>query len=127
MVEHAGSGLSVAAFCRERGLPASQFFAWKMRLSQAASKQFVEVRVARAEEPAQRTTAHGHRPLRFGSAAAASSWSPASMRTICAPCWRQWRRGLDQPAELALAGPWSRDRSPPKVPPNSGEIRFSRV
>jgi len=60
VAEHAGSGLSVAAFCRERGLlPASQFFAWKWRLSQAASRQFVEVRVARTEGPAQQTTAHG--------------------------------------------------------------------
>jgi transposase-like protein len=48
----------VAAFCRERGLPASQFFAWKKRLSQAATGQFVEVQVARTEEAGQRTAAH---------------------------------------------------------------------
>jgi transposase-like protein len=48
----------VAAFCRQRGLPASQFFAWKKRLSQAATGQFVEVQVARTEEPAQLTAAH---------------------------------------------------------------------
>jgi hypothetical protein len=56
--EQAGSGQSVAAFCRQRGLPASEFFAWKKRLSQAATGQFVELRVARTEEPAQLTAAH---------------------------------------------------------------------
>ena len=55
--EQAGSGQSVAAFCRQRGLPASQFFAWKKRLSQTATGQFVEVQVARTEEAAQRTAA----------------------------------------------------------------------
>jgi hypothetical protein len=48
----------VAAFCRQRGLPAAQFFAWKKRLSQAATGQFVEVQGARTEEPAQLTAAH---------------------------------------------------------------------
>ena len=57
--EQAGSGQSVAAFCRQRGLPASQFFAWKKRLSRAATGQFVEVQVARTEEPAQLKAAHG--------------------------------------------------------------------
>ena len=56
--EQAGSGQSVAAFCRQRGLPASQFFAWKKRLSQAATGQFVEVQVALTEEAAQRTAGH---------------------------------------------------------------------
>jgi hypothetical protein len=66
--EQAGSGQSVAAFCRQRGLPASQFFAWKKRLRQAATGQFVEVRVARAEEPAQRTAAHSQAiEIRLGS------------------------------------------------------------
>jgi transposase-like protein len=55
--EQAGSGQSVAAFCRQHGLPASQFFAWKKRLSQATG-QFVEVRVARTEAPAQLTAVH---------------------------------------------------------------------
>ncbi len=49
--EQGGSGQSVAAFCRERGICAPQFFAWK-RLSQAASEPFVEVRVVGAQEPA---------------------------------------------------------------------------
>jgi hypothetical protein len=48
----------VAAFCLQRGLPASQFFAWKKRLSQAATGQFVEVQVARTEEPMALTAAH---------------------------------------------------------------------
>jgi len=56
--EQAGSGQSVAAFCRQRGLPASQFFAWKKRLSQAATGQFVAVQVARTDEPARLTAVH---------------------------------------------------------------------
>jgi transposase-like protein len=32
VTEHRDSGKSVAAFCRERGLPVSQMFAWKRRL-----------------------------------------------------------------------------------------------
>jgi hypothetical protein len=53
--EQGASGQSVAAFCRERGLPASQFFAWKKRLHQAAAEPFVEVQVVGA--PAQSATA----------------------------------------------------------------------
>ena len=45
VAEQAGSGLSVAAFCRERGVPASQLFAWKRRLRPAAVESFVEVQV----------------------------------------------------------------------------------
>ncbi len=49
--EQGRSGQSVAAFCRERGLCAPHFFAWKKRLSQAATEPFVAVQVARAVEP----------------------------------------------------------------------------
>jgi transposase-like protein len=49
----------VAAFCRQRGLAASQLFAWKKRLRQADAGRFVEVQVARTEESAQRTTSRG--------------------------------------------------------------------
>jgi hypothetical protein len=52
--EQRASGQSVAAFCRDRGLPASQFFAWKKRLRQTA-EPFVEVQVVGA--PAQPATA----------------------------------------------------------------------
>jgi hypothetical protein len=55
--EQSASGQSVAAFCRERGLPASQFFAWKKRLRQAAAQPFVELQVVGA--PAQPATAAG--------------------------------------------------------------------
>jgi hypothetical protein len=48
--KQAGSGQSVAAFCREHGVPVSQFFAWKKRLRQAPVEQFVEVQVGRAPE-----------------------------------------------------------------------------
>ena len=53
--EQGRSGQSVAAFCRERGLCAPYFFAWKKRLREAEAGQevlgvpraeFVEVQVA---------------------------------------------------------------------------------
>ena len=40
--EQVESGKSVAAFCRERGVPASQMFSWKKRFRQAESAKFVE-------------------------------------------------------------------------------------
>lgn len=58
--EQARSGESVAAFCRQRGVCAPQFFAWKKRLRQAETAQqpqggiggeaakFVEVKVTGA-------------------------------------------------------------------------------
>jgi hypothetical protein len=44
--QQAKSGQSVAAFCRERGLCAPHFFAWRKRLEPAEAKKFVEVKVA---------------------------------------------------------------------------------
>ncbi len=44
--QQAKSGQSVAAFCRERGLCAPHFFAWRKRLAQAVGQKFVEVKVA---------------------------------------------------------------------------------
>jgi transposase-like protein len=41
--EQMGSGKSVAGFCRERGVPASQMFFWKKRFRDAESAKFVEV------------------------------------------------------------------------------------
>jgi hypothetical protein len=43
--EQQRSGQSVAAFCRERGICAPQFFAWKRRLNQAGTEQFLAVQV----------------------------------------------------------------------------------
>ena len=45
VAEQNGSGQCVATFCRERGVPASQLFAWKRRLRQAAAEPFVEVKL----------------------------------------------------------------------------------
>jgi hypothetical protein len=56
--EQGRSGQSVAAFCRERGLCAPHFFAWKKRLSQATAEPFVEVRVTGAGQAGQPTAAH---------------------------------------------------------------------
>lgn len=51
--EQKRSGQSVAAFCRERGVCAPQFFAWKKRLSRAGTEQFLAVEVVEAGEPSQ--------------------------------------------------------------------------
>jgi hypothetical protein len=48
--EQGRSGQSVAAFCRERGLPNAYFFYWKKRLRQAATPQFVAVQIANAKQ-----------------------------------------------------------------------------
>ena len=58
LAEQADSGLSAAAFCRERSIPQWKFFSWKKRL--AAKKElsaspppaFQEVRVSPGEETA---------------------------------------------------------------------------
>ena len=56
--EQKGSGQSVAAFCRERGICAPQFFAWKKRLNQAGTGKFVAVQVVEAGEPSHSAAAH---------------------------------------------------------------------
>jgi hypothetical protein len=43
--EQAQSGERGAVFCRERGLPVWQFYAWKKRLGEAPGAKFVEVEV----------------------------------------------------------------------------------
>jgi hypothetical protein len=52
VAEQRRSGQSVAAFCRERGVSAPSFFAWKKRLSQDAADQFVAVQLVDAGEQA---------------------------------------------------------------------------
>jgi hypothetical protein len=47
--EQAVSGKSVAAFCRERGLPVWQFYEKKKRLCQPETAAFVAVRVSETE------------------------------------------------------------------------------
>jgi hypothetical protein len=47
--EQARSGQTVTAFCRERALCRPYFFAWKKRLRNSATANFLEVRV---KEPA---------------------------------------------------------------------------
>ena len=52
LVEQQQSGLSVAAFCRERSLRDGQFYEWKKRLRQAEAEPFVAVEIAAATTPA---------------------------------------------------------------------------
>ena len=47
ILEHRGSGQSVEAFCRERGLATSQFYTWRKRLRGSVAEQFLEVQVAK--------------------------------------------------------------------------------
>lgn len=47
--EQAASGKSVAAFCRERGLPVWHFYEKKKRLRQPETAAFVRVEVSEAE------------------------------------------------------------------------------
>jgi hypothetical protein len=46
-LEQRGSGQTVEAFCRERGLTTSQFYTWRKRLSGAVAERFLEVQVAK--------------------------------------------------------------------------------
>jgi len=61
------SGVSIAEFCRQRGLHSNQFFAWKRRLLEDAEKphaetpQFVAVKVASENEP-KLSASVKHRP-----------------------------------------------------------------
>lgn len=51
VVEQQQSGQNIAAFCREGNLPSSQLFAWKRRLREAETAQFVSVEVAEVKRP----------------------------------------------------------------------------
>jgi len=78
------SGLSQAAFCRQRKIPISRFTWWKKRLSEerpAASGLFVPVHVAPspASSAEFELTLHGGRLLRFSA-----DVSPARLDEIVA-------------------------------------------
>jgi len=49
IAEQDKSGQSVAAFCRARELPDSQFYYWKKRLRAVVMPPFVEVQVAKPD------------------------------------------------------------------------------
>src|SRR5271169_2202467 len=57
--EQVESGKSVTAFCRERGVPASQMFSWKKRFREAAATKFVELAVEPQLETAPTVTTRG--------------------------------------------------------------------
>ena len=48
IAEQGESGGTVGAFCRERGLAASQFYTWRKRLGGSVAERFLEVQVAKA-------------------------------------------------------------------------------
>lgn len=49
----------MTAFCRERGVSAPSFFAWKKRLDQSAAERFVAVQIVGTGEPASHRTIEG--------------------------------------------------------------------
>jgi transposase-like protein len=53
VAEQEQSGLSVAAFCRDRELAQSQLTYWKRRVREAAKAPFVEVQLAEPGEQAR--------------------------------------------------------------------------
>jgi hypothetical protein len=53
--EQVGSGKSIAAFSRERGLPVWQFYEWKKRLSSPEPATFVTVEVSEADVAPEQT------------------------------------------------------------------------
>jgi hypothetical protein len=52
--EHSGSGQTVTAFCRERGLSRPYFFAWKKRLREDTATKFLEVQLSETAPNAAR-------------------------------------------------------------------------
>ena len=60
VLEQFSSGQTVAAFCRERGIRAAQFYDWKKRIREGEASKFVEVRVKESSE--QGKPAPGHYP-----------------------------------------------------------------
>jgi hypothetical protein len=63
--EQEQSGQTVASFCRERGVPASQIFAWKRRMRERAVPAFIEVH-GRAEEASAGWRRNGAIEVRLG-------------------------------------------------------------
>jgi hypothetical protein len=48
--EQLSSGQSMAAFCREREIRASQFYDWKKRIREVEAAKFVEVKLKESSE-----------------------------------------------------------------------------
>jgi transposase-like protein len=59
-LEQLSSGQTVAAFCRDREIRASQFYDWKKRIRQGEVAKFVEVKVKESSE--QRKPSPEHYP-----------------------------------------------------------------
>ena len=83
--EQAGSGETISAFCRERGLGRQSFFAWRKRVSQAQPKPFVEVKLAKpAVEPVLRDAAIEVRLRNGRSLMVAPGFDANHVRTLVA-------------------------------------------
>ena len=48
ILEHSGSGQTVKASCRERGLTTSTFYTWRKRMRGSAAERFLEVQAPAA-------------------------------------------------------------------------------
>lgn len=66
--EQRESGLSVARFCVDRGIPSSTLFVWKRRLA-GGEPVFVEAKVGRGEDERSKSAERGGRDERDGGVA----------------------------------------------------------
>ncbi len=58
VLEQLSSGQTVAAFCRDRGIRASQFYDWKKQIHEGEAVKFVEVKVKESSEQRKPATEH---------------------------------------------------------------------
>ncbi len=77
MSEQAGSGRTVAEFCRDRGIRKAQFFAWRKRLS-GNVESFVEVQVVPTARPIEIRLGEGRSIL------VEPGFDPAHLRAVLA-------------------------------------------
>ena len=104
ILEQSGSGQTIVAFCRERGLTTSQFYTWRKRLRGSAAEQFLEVQVAK---PAARPILSKREAIEIRLAEGRSvrvepGFDPDHLRVVVTAL----EMGeVDQPAEFALATP----------------------
>lgn len=74
------SGLSVSAFCRERGISQASLFSWRRRLSQNQLAGFAQVKL----KPKRRQEIHSQ-PAQDQPAGCIELWLPGNRRLILRP------------------------------------------
>ena len=90
--------MSIAAYCRERGIGQASFFAWKRRLRPGApAKGFVEVKTAAEAQPAGGDGAEGKASAAEGKASAIEVCLGGGRRLLVRP-------GFDRELLVAMIG-----------------------